>query len=197
MLKRGSNKGAWTEASEWAWQFKDGHAALVGQLDGGKYYQRFTVAPGEQPGQFVLTASHDEGMSAAEAAPDRFVGTQSDGGLAFVAENPSAERPARISVRLVAGGDRMVVLYEKRAGDDAFARMAEVGSTRKGSSFAKNAATGPECVVTGGLGEIAVEHNGKTYYVCCTGCRDLFLEDPDGVLAEFKARKAKEAAEKK
>jgi hypothetical protein len=91
----------------------------------------------------------------------------------------------------------MVVLYEKRLSDDAYARLAEVGSTRKGSAFAQNAATGPECIVTGGLGEIAVEHGGKTYYVCCTGCRDLFLEDPEGVLAEYRQRKAAEREGKK
>ena len=78
--------------------------------------------------------------------------------------------------------------------DDAFARLAEVGSTRKGSSFAKNAASGPECVVTGGLGTIAVEHDGKTYFVCCGGCRDLFNEDPEGVLADYRERKAAERA---
>jgi hypothetical protein len=33
-----------------------------------------------------------------------------------------------------------------------------------------------ECVVSGGVGTIAVSYNGKTYYVCCGGCRDAFNE---------------------
>jgi hypothetical protein len=77
-------------------------------------------------------------------------------------------------------------------GRDSYARLAEVGSTRKGRSFAKAVASGPECVVTGGLGTIAVEYLGRTYYVCCTGCRDLFREDPERVLAEYRERKAAE-----
>ena len=89
----------------------------------------------------------------------------------------------------------MLVRYEKRIAEGVYARLAEVGSTRKGSSFAKNAASGPQCVVTGGLGTIAVAHDGKTYYVCCGGCRDLFMEDPQGVLAEYRQRKAAERAE--
>jgi YHS domain-containing protein len=106
-----------------------------------------------------------------------------------MAAEAAADRPARITMRMVAGGDRLLVLYEARAGGD-YARLAEVGATRKGISFAQG--TGyPECIVTGGHGSIAVEYNGKTYYVCCTGCRDLFKEDPEGVLAEYRARKAK------
>jgi hypothetical protein len=192
MPKRGSNRGAWTETCQWAWQFRDGRAALVGIVEGGKFYRQFRVQPGDKPGQFVLAASAADGAQ----APERFVGELVDGALLVTAAEARAERPARISVRLVAGGDRLVVLYEKRAGEDTYARLAEVGATRKGSSFAQNAATGPECVVTGGLGEIAVEHNGKTYYVCCTGCRDLFLEDPEGVLTEYRQRKAAEKAKR-
>jgi hypothetical protein len=32
---------------------------------------------------------------------------------------------------------------------------------------------------------------GQTYYVCCTGCRDLFNEGPAKILAEFKKKGAK------
>ena len=36
----------------------------------------------------------------------------------------------------------------------------------------------PECVVSGGAASIAVQANGKTVYVCCTGCRDELLANP-------------------
>jgi YHS domain-containing protein len=44
--------------------------------------------------------------------------------------------------------------------------------------------------VTGGLGKIQVSFGGNTYYVCCTGCRDAFNENPAKMIAEYKARKA-------
>lgn len=193
--KRGSNQGAWTEQSEWTWRFREGHAELVGELDGDKYFDRLEIRPGDKPDTFVVLAAAEQvAEDSTGSGPARYTGKLADDALVVTAENPSAGLPARISVRLVAGGDRMLVLYEKMLGDGVFTRLAEVGSTRKGSLFAKSAAAGPECVVTGGLGTIAVEHEGKTYYVCCSGCRDLFNEDPAGVLADYRERKAAERA---
>lgn len=191
--KRGSNAGAWTESSAWAWRFDKGRAELVARLDDAKYYVQLQVRPGEKPAEFVvLAAAAGRNDEQADAPPERFVGALDDGVLTVTAEKPLDRQPARISIRLVADGDRMLVRYEKRVAEGVYARLAEVGSTRKGSSFAKNASAGPECVVTGGLGTIAVTHNGKTYYVCCGGCRDLFTEDPEGVLEEYRRRKEAE-----
>ena len=54
----------------------------------------------------------------------------------------------------------------------------------------------PECIVTGGKGTMSTVYKGKTYWFCCTGCRDAFLDDPDMIIAqaEQKAAKKKEAA---
>ena len=195
--KRGSNQGAWTEQSQWAWRFTDGRAELVGELDGDKYFDRLEIRPGDKPGTFdVLAAAEQVSEEAGGGGPAHYRGEVTDGALRVTADRPQADAPARITVRLVAGGDRMLVLYEKEVGDGLFRRLAEVGSTRKGSLFAKSAASGPECVVTGGLGTIAVEYEGKTYYVCCGGCRDLFNDDPAAVLADYRERKAAERAKK-
>ena len=32
----------------------------------------------------------------------------------------------------------------------------------------------PACLVTGGRGTIEVKHEGKSYWVCCSGCKELF-----------------------
>ena len=94
--------------------------------------------------------------------------------------------------------DRMLLLAEtKPAGQTSFSRVAEVGYTRKGGSFAAAADAGPKCILTGGRGTITVEYKGKTYYVCCTGCKQAFLDDPEGVIAEAAERANKEAAERK
>ena len=76
-------------------------------------------------------------------------------------------------------------LFENRT---IFSRQFQIAYTKEGESFGA-AAKKNECVVTGGLGTIEVTHNGKTYYVCCTGCRDYFNENPEKVLAEHAARK--------
>ena len=50
-------------------------------------------------------------------------------------------------------------------------------------------------MVTGGAASIPVSYKGKTYYVCCTGCKQAFDDDPEGILAEYESR-LKQAREK-
>lgn len=211
-VRRGSSQGAWTENADWSWKFADGRAAIVFDAPHGKYYRSGRLTPGKQAGTFELSVSapadkqpsadaSDAGDAAsadeaAEQAADRFLG-KLDKNHQLVLVNERRERSneadgvARVSIRTVADGDRLIVLYEKRLpGQDRFARLAEVGYTRKGVAFAAGSGQ-PECVVTGGLGTIEVEHGGKKYYVCCTGCRDLFQDDPEGALADYRERRSK------
>ncbi|HBH54515.1 MAG TPA: hypothetical protein DDY91_21745 [Planctomycetaceae bacterium] len=84
---------------------------------------------------------------------------------------------------------RTLLLYQTRAPRATqFTRVAEVGYTRAGTRLAEKGVTGRECVVTGGQGTIQLEHKGQSYWVCCTGCREAFVDDPEGVLAEAKKR---------
>jgi YHS domain-containing protein len=36
--------------------------------------------------------------------------------------------------------------------------------------------------VSGGFGEMVVMIGGKSYYVCCSGCREALLDDPDSFI---------------
>jgi YHS domain-containing protein len=67
-----------------------------------------------------------------------------------------------------------------------------VGATKEGEAFAVGEG-GPECIVSGGRGTMAVSYLGKTYYVCCSGCRSEFNESPAKYVAEYEAKKAKPA----
>lgn len=188
-LRRGSNKGAWTEKAQWAWKFADGRASLVFDAPDAKYFASGKLLPGREEGTYDLTAQRRDVNDEVH-----FSGSvDKSGQLVLVADSDNApsEAPARISIRTVADDDRLLVLYEKRLGGDRFARLAEVGYTRRGASFAKGSGD-PECIVTGGLGTIEVSYEGKKYFVCCTGCRDLFNDDPEGVLADYRERKAAE-----
>ena len=72
-----------------------------------------------------------------------------------------------------------------------FANLSEVGYTRKGSGFGKQA-DAHECIITGGKGTIQVSYKGQSYWVCCTGCRDAFNENPEKEIAAYKKRKEEE-----
>lgn len=193
-VRRGSTQGAWQEECGWAWKFGAEQTALTFKIDDARFLRDGALQWNPQSKQFELTArGTKEGESVKYAGE-----LDDDGKLVLEAKQVPESLPSRLSFRQVASGDRLIVLYERRSGTNRFLRMAEVGYTRSGSNFGKGA-TFVECVVTGGVGTIAVRHQGQTYYVCCTGCKDYFDADPEGVLAEYRERKAEEkrAAEEK
>jgi hypothetical protein len=188
--QRSSTKDAWIELSDWAWQFDSGGAALAFSAPDSKSLTSGVLTRGENDREFLLDAK----TPSSEAV--RYSGRQDgEGALVLVAAAAPENAPARVTIRQVAEGKRLVILYERRSGPARFTRMAEVGYTRKGSGFGQGNSQ-IECVVTGGLGTIPVTYQNKTYYVCCTGCRDLFNDDPEAVLADYRARKEEERTQK-
>lgn len=128
--------------------------------------------------------------------------TRSDGPLWFagIAKTPRnlvldrIERGAakdlldRLDIKLLNDGDRLVYSFYRRVGKSrSYKSIAQVALDRQGTSLAGSAsATGPKCIVTGGIGSMAVTVKEGTYYVCCTGCRDAFLANPGKFLARAK-----------
>ena len=184
-VRRGSTQGAWSEMAEWAWKFQAGNASLTFQVADAKYFETGTLRAIEGDAAYELLAESDDTKL-------RYIGRLEDSGtLILSAADAPSGKPARISIRQVADGKRMLVLFERRVGDDRYLRMAEVGYTRQGSNFGKGT-NYIECIVTGGVGTMPVTYDGKTYYVCCTGCRDLFNDDPAAAIAEYRERKEQE-----
>jgi len=190
MVDRTKAEDAWGEEAKWAWSFEGGRATIVFDATDAKVYKSGRIGTGEKEGAFTFTGTLPDGKTT-----ETFTGAiNAEGQLVFTNDKAAKDRPAEISLRTVAKGARLIVLYRKPSptGGKDLARLAEVGYTRKGSGFGISQKEN-ECVVTGGEGDIRVEHAGKTYYVCCTGCRDEFNENPQKVLAEFKTRKEEEA----
>lgn len=190
-MRRGQTEGAWEEESQWGWEFENNRAEIVFDTADGKYYVEGRIQASKKPGVYHLVALLPDAKKT-----ERFTGgVNKSGYLVFRADKVVENRPAEISFRQVARGKRMVMLLQRRVGDtDQYARIAEIGYTRKGSGFAKRS-TADLCVVTGGVANSAIEYKGKKYPICCTGCRDAFRDDPEGVLAEH--RKRMEAEKKK
>ena len=82
--------------------------------------------------------------------------------------------------------DRWVILIEgrkNRATD--WSRIVEMGMTREGTTIAIGDGQ-KKCIVTGGQGDMEVTIAGKSYFVCCSGCRDALLEDPEAFIGGMK-----------
>ena len=117
-------------------------------LSKGRYFKSLKLTPGKEEGTFDLSATLSD-----EDASIIYAGKLDESDrLVLTAAEPRDGLPARISLRFVAGGDRLLMLLEKKsATSDLLTRLAEVGYTRQGSGFGKNVSQ-RECVVTGGSG---------------------------------------------
>jgi hypothetical protein len=94
-------------------------------------------------------------------------------------------------MNIAGGGVRFVYTFSRKSkGSTIFTKLYDVNFSKEGESLAGGGKE-KECVVTGGLGTIAVTYMGKTYHVCCTGCRDAFLENPEKIIKDYEARKKK------
>lgn len=89
--------------------------------------------------------------------------------------------------------DRYLLEVERRRGKAAFRRYDTVSTQREGTSFALSDSDYGEktCIISQGLGTISVSHAGKTYWVCCSGCKAAFDEDPKKWIAAAKERAVK------
>ena len=186
--KRGSQQGAWQEKAAAVWELKSDSTGIRWNIETGKQWKSALLGYDEKSKLFTLKATLPDDSTRT------YQGKLEDKRL--VLESAADEKTKEIHrlTLTVLNENRMTLLFEKRPEQQSFyTRVAEVGYQREGTKLAVASGNGPVCVVTGGLGTIAVMHKGKTYYVCCTGCRDAFNDDPEGILAEFEKTKAKPA----
>jgi YHS domain-containing protein len=181
---RNSNRGAWSETAEWLWEVKPESLALKYQVENGKLLEsaRLTYDPSTQT--YALSAV------LADKTERRYSGKLQ--GNKLVLDSASDGNGVIHQVTISQLNDkRMVALFQNHPKDsEQLTRVAEVGYTRQGTRLAEAGADGPVCIVTGGKGTLTHVYKGKTYYFCCTGCRDAFIADPEGILAEAAKRKA-------
>ncbi len=184
--RRGSNSGAWKQTGEWVWDFADAGVALRYNVSDGKLVEHGRLTFDPEANLYLLEVTTPEEQTR------RYQGRFQDSQLTLEAEPNGEGVVHRITLTLL-NDKRTLVLHEKReANQQRFFRVAEVGYTRAGVRLAKPGGGQPECIVTGGAGTIEVAHNGKTYYVCCSGCKQAFEDDPEGIIAEAAERRQQE-----
>lgn len=184
--KRGSTKGAWQEKTDVLWQLTGKETGLVWNATGSSLWKSARLAPGEKPDEFQLFVTLPDDQKRT------YTGKPDGDRLIFETAADDAGEVHRLTISRL-GDNRLVWLFEKRTAQQSFSqRVAEIAFQREGTRLAVKDGSGPECVVTGGLGTIPVTYQGKTYYVCCTGCRDVFNDDPAGTIAAWEERRKNE-----
>lgn len=187
--RRGSRKGAWSEKADWVWDFKDG-PAIKYEVDGGKLVDSAVLTWDAAEGAYVLD------VKLADEQNRRYKGKLNDDKLTLTSATDDDGYTHRVTITLLNEKRTLVLLEQRKEPQKFYSRVAEVGYTRKGTRLATAGSGEPECVVTGGAGTMPVMHQGKTYYVCCSGCRQAFEDDPEGILEDYRKRLAERAKEK-
>jgi hypothetical protein len=183
-------RGFWTETLSWEWQFKGPDVCLTVAFDKGKHFVggELHYLPDQDKFQLNVTNTAKESLT--------FTGPLKERVLTLEREDAAKKETQRLVITLL-HANRFLYRFEVKPAERlTFTRLYQVGATKEGVPFASEG-NQPECVVSGGLGTSKVSYKGKDYYVCCSGCRAAFKEDPEKYIKEFEERKAKEAKEKK
>jgi hypothetical protein len=175
----------WKESASWSWRFKGKDVWMTVDMETSKLFKTGELRWLADKGKFQLTLVDKKNAKAV------YEGEVKKGVLTVERVNPDTKDTEQLKIGTAGGGDRLVYTFFVRPeGRTLYAKTMQIGYTKEGVTFGTEAGgRKPECVVTGGLGTIAVAYMGATYYVCCTGCRDAFNEAPAKILAEYKAKK--------
>ena len=163
----------WKETIGWAWKFnKDGESWIAFEVEGGKYFKKgeLKYLPKDKKYQFTTKDKDDK--------EQRFTGTITKQNLLLESKDDKTGDVHKLKMNTAAEGVRFLLTYEVQTGGKGLAStIYKVAANKEGESLAGGGKKN-ECIVTGGLGTITVSFEGKTYYVCCSGCRDEFNENP-------------------
>jgi YHS domain len=178
-------KGHWTETVTWEWQFKGEDAWLTVTFDKGKYFTRgeLRYVPARDGFELTLATVGKETLT--------YAGELKGKQLPLERPLPDGKVVERLTLNLLHDNRITYRLETRPASGTAFTKKYLVGLTKEGEAFADVGRSERECIVSGGLGTIAVSYEGKTYYVCCTGCRDEFKTDPAKYVREWEAKRKK------
>lgn len=184
--KEGAGKNApWKETITVGWRFeKSGDTAIVVSFENSKAFKdgELKFAPAKKQYALALTTAAD--------ADQLFLGEFKKGRLELVAVDAKSKDKSRLTLSTNNDGARLVYdLAVQPKGKGVFKKALSGSLTKEGEALASGSKQ--ECIVTGGLGTMTVSYMGKTYYVCCSGCRDAFNESPAQFVKEWEEKQKK------
>jgi hypothetical protein len=180
------DKGHWMETIDWTWQLKGDDAWLVALFEKGKFFKRGELRhlPKENAFQLKLETTDKQTLI--------FQGPFKEHELRLERIDGDTKDTQRLIFALL-HRNRINYRFEVKPADKTFfTKLYRVGATKDGEPLVETGPSEKECVVSGGAGTRTVMYRGKTYYVCCSGCRDAFMDDPERFIKEFEKRRAKQ-----
>lgn len=174
----------WKETIDFGWKFaKSGDSWIALDVTDGKFLTKGALKYDPMKKQYVFTATDKDGKET------EYTGKVVRSRLVLEGKDKGGD-VHRITLYTLADGARLTLQSElKEGGKGLFGTVYKVVANKEGESFAGGGKKKNECVVTGGLGTMAVNFGGKTYYVCCSGCREEFDANPKKYVDEFEKKK--------
>jgi YHS domain-containing protein len=179
----------WSETHAWAWKFEKGApVGLSVTMTENKVLSKGQLLYEPTTRRYVL------GGSDAAGKPVLFSGTVDKAGKALTLERDkptSTGAKQRLTLRPNANFVRYTLrVEEQEAGAPQFKPVIDTGLTKDGEAFASGsaAADAPKCIVTGGAATMTVTYQGKSYPLCCSGCRDEFNDNPEKYVKKLSLR---------
>lgn len=192
------------DAHEWIWDLTTApnKPALIMTSDKSPYIKAARITSGGTVDQFAMTVTTPEGVTRQLAGT--FVEPVKD----VAGDDNKLHRTFKLQFEQTGDdkekwrytyhqqeNNRYLLEVDRRRGKAAFRRYDTVSTQREGTSFAVSDSDYGEktCIISQGLGTIAVSYNGKQYWVCCSGCKAAFEDDPKKWIAAAAKRSQEEA----
>jgi hypothetical protein len=180
---KGGKSEFWKEGMNWGWKFaKDGSASLQVEFKDNKSFDKgeMKYVPDKKKYQLtIVDKDKKERVFEGEVKQKRLILTRVD--------DKSMDKYT-ISMFSTNEGALFKLEYKVQTGGRGLDKtLYEVNSKKEGVSISGGKKN--ECIVSGGVGTMAVSFGGKTYYVCCSGCRDAFNENPKKFVDEYEKKK--------
>lgn len=184
------------DAHEWVWDLrtKPDQPALVMKSDKSPYIRTARLTWDVDGSKFQMTIQDGEGkervLTGDFSEPvSEIVGSDDKLHRVFRLEFNEGEDSANSEMWQLAfaqqENNRYLLEVGKRRGKAAFARFDTVSTQREGTSFAISDSGYAEktCIISEGLGTTEVMYKGRSYWVCCSGCKAAFEDDPETWIA--------------
>lgn len=178
-MPREMKRDAWTEKSSWGFKIDKEEYSLTLAATDAVFWKEATLKFDLKKQVYVLETVLVAGGGRT------YAGTLVEKERLLTLEETTDAWPRERAVFSLLRDNRFLIDIETQSakGKD-WTTMAQLGCTKEGVPFVRG--EGVKCIVTGGAGSIPVTHAGKTYYVCCSGCRAFFTENPAKTIEDAK-----------
>jgi YHS domain-containing protein len=175
-------RGHWIETVSCEWKFKEADVWIAMKFEKGKHFTSGELR--------AKDAKFEAKILDVDGKQRIYSGELKDKTMTLERPLTDDKQIERIVFSLLHDNRVLYRLETRPESGTIFTKKYQVGLTKEGVPFA-NSTDVNECIVSGGKGTSTVSFEGKTYYVCCSGCRDEFKADPAKYVKEWEAKRKK------